>query len=252
MAAVDSPTVQEAAVPAFTFMRSDTFSQNIIHPETFAAPAPPTHAAPENDNSQSPPRSKLSHIIPHRSPSHSAKSPVSPLSPTGLEEPERPGVARRISQRLGLRKRPSSSNHVPEDLPDIAPVTGKGEEVKEAEWEKRATMLAVTNEKVLNRPVTPQRIPSPLSLSGDAEVETVGSRETDDNIQEAIRLHEAGDLKQSTNMFGRLADPSGENNALSQVLYGLALRYVTSFSALQVLLSIWKPCQQLGIRRYIW
>ena len=28
-------------------------------------------------------------------------------------------------------------------------------------------------------------------------------------------------------MFGRLADPSGANNALSQVLYGLALRLVT-------------------------
>ena len=27
-------------------------------------------------------------------------------------------------------------------------------------------------------------------------------------------------------MFGRLADPKGENNALSQVLYGLALRFV--------------------------
>jgi hypothetical protein len=26
-------------------------------------------------------------------------------------------------------------------------------------------------------------------------------------------------------MFGRLADPDGANNALSQVLYGLALRY---------------------------
>ena len=28
-------------------------------------------------------------------------------------------------------------------------------------------------------------------------------------------------------MFGRLADPHGENNALSQVLYGLALRSVS-------------------------
>lgn len=27
-------------------------------------------------------------------------------------------------------------------------------------------------------------------------------------------------------MFGQLADPNGANNALSQVLYGLALRYV--------------------------
>ena len=34
------------------------------------------------------------------------------------------------------------------------------------------------------------------------------------------------DLKQSTAMFGRLADPNGANNALSQVLYGLALRLV--------------------------
>jgi hypothetical protein len=32
------------------------------------------------------------------------------------------------------------------------------------------------------------------------------------------------DLVNSTAMFGRLADPDGENNALSQVLYGLALR----------------------------
>lgn len=34
------------------------------------------------------------------------------------------------------------------------------------------------------------------------------------------------ELEQSTAMFGRLADPSGANNALSQVLYGLALRLV--------------------------
>jgi hypothetical protein len=54
----------------------------------------------------------------------------------------------------------------------------------------------------------------------------VSSKYVDDNIQEAIRLHEAGELEVSTQMFGRLADPHRENNALSQVLYGLALRYV--------------------------
>jgi len=32
------------------------------------------------------------------------------------------------------------------------------------------------------------------------------------------------DLEASTAMFGKLADPDGPNNALSQVLYGLALR----------------------------
>lgn len=31
-------------------------------------------------------------------------------------------------------------------------------------------------------------------------------------------------------MFGRLADPEGENNALSQVLFGLALRYTPSLT----------------------
>lgn len=32
------------------------------------------------------------------------------------------------------------------------------------------------------------------------------------------------DLERSTEIFGRLANPNGTNNALSQVLYGLALR----------------------------
>lgn len=38
------------------------------------------------------------------------------------------------------------------------------------------------------------------------------------------KLNFEPDLRRSTAMFGRLADPDGENNALSQVLYGLALR----------------------------
>jgi TPR repeat protein len=33
------------------------------------------------------------------------------------------------------------------------------------------------------------------------------------------------DLERSTMMFSQLADPNGHNNPLSQVLYGLALRY---------------------------
>lgn len=38
-------------------------------------------------------------------------------------------------------------------------------------------------------------------------------------------LH-ATELEASTKMFGQLADPNGANHALSQVLYGLALRYL--------------------------
>jgi TPR repeat protein len=44
----------------------------------------------------------------------------------------------------------------------------------------------------------------------------------DENIQEAIRLHEAGELTKATEMFGRLAETG---NVLSQVLYGLSLRH---------------------------
>lgn len=40
------------------------------------------------------------------------------------------------------------------------------------------------------------------------------------------------ELEVSTKMFGKLADPNGANNALSQVLYGLALRYDTHSSSL--------------------
>ncbi|KAI1089618.1 HCP-like protein [Rostrohypoxylon terebratum] len=53
----------------------------------------------------------------------------------------------------------------------------------------------------------------------------VSSKAIDEQIQEAIRLHEEGQLDQSTALFGRLADPQGANNPLSQVLYGLALRH---------------------------
>lgn len=60
---------------------------------------------------------------------------------------------------------------------------------------------------------------------GSRRASAVSSKEIDLDIQEAIRLHEAGDLATSTRLFGRLADPQGANNPLSQVLYGLALRH---------------------------
>lgn len=120
---------------------------------------------------------------------------------------------------------------MPSDLPAINS-SGKDEAGVESEWEQRATLLARENEK--SRPGTPTgssggTSPSFSSLSAGragagSNKHAVSSQNADDNIQEAIRLHEAGDLETATRMFGRLADPNGENNALSQVLYGLALR----------------------------
>ena len=47
----------------------------------------------------------------------------------------------------------------------------------------------------------------------------------------------AAELDKSTKMFAKLADPDGANNALSQVLYGLALRLVSSFLYSQIMLT---------------
>lgn len=50
------------------------------------------------------------------------------------------------------------------------------------------------------------------------------SRETDDRLQEAIELHEAGKLTEASELFRDLADPEKTNHPLAQVLYGLSLR----------------------------
>lgn len=113
---------------------------------------------------------------------------------------------------------------MPGDLPEIQ----DGQDGDGDAWEERATILARENEKVRSRPATPvnEDIPNVggLKLGDTKGGGIVASKSTDDNIQEAIRLHEAGELEEATRMFGRLADPNGENNALSQVLYALALR----------------------------
>lgn len=139
---------------------------------------------------------------------------------------------------------------MPDNLPDIAPTDPGDKDALESQWEKRATILAGQNElmrtrSVIDRSPVPPVPPLPpsdslaslrlddgrglrpgggsLSRSPSASTQ-VSSKAIDANIQEAIRLHEAGDLTNSTRMFGVLADESGTNNALSQVLYGLALR----------------------------
>jgi hypothetical protein len=141
-----------------------------------------------------------------------------------------------------------SSSNIPSDLPAIDVGEEEGEEAGQAErerqWEKRATLLARSNGAIVrSRSGSPDRVASVIAgvgalgvgqtLGEDLKRENmgggsgvVGSKRADDNIQEAIRLHEDGQLEKATRMFGRLADPGGENNALSQVLYGLALRYV--------------------------
>ncbi|ORY66291.1 uncharacterized protein BCR38DRAFT_339589 [Pseudomassariella vexata] len=234
----DPETVGRLAAPEFTFIRSDTHTQEVIYPPT----GPESNTSDDDNNAYLTARDSDSGRPPRRSldvfkskPRARGSSVSSVKSESGLG---------RLSQRLRLSRQPSTSEYVPEDLPQIRlPLDGSGldKEVAELQWENRATMLAQQSEKK-TRSRSASHSPAPqiakLNLGDDAENGSndraahggtnsgiVSSQQTDEDIQEAIRLHEEGSLEQSTQLFGRLADPNGANNPLSQVLYGLALRH---------------------------
>ncbi|TVY19411.1 hypothetical protein LARI1_G002546, partial [Lachnellula arida] len=220
-----APAVREPSfeTPEFTFMRSDTYTQEIISPPTFSSADSRPSVADRKDGDA---ESRTSGMFKGRSRSSSAVSAISTSSHISTSDKSKP---KRLSERLHLRKSQITSTSVPSDLPEISAGGGDG---GESQWEKRATMLARENERSRSRPVTPTGPSTPdlprfssMTL-GEAgkDKSAVLTKQADDDIQEAIRLHEAGELETSTRMFGRLADPNGENNALSQVLYGLALR----------------------------
>ncbi|ERS96075.1 hypothetical protein HMPREF1624_07611 [Sporothrix schenckii ATCC 58251] len=285
----------------FTFIRSDTLSQEVIHPpadvDDFGRNQYLQAGGGSNDGGLASPASPQNHrrsFDMFRKSSRSGRSSRSAsVSSSGMagdgSNAAAESTARRLSQRLHLSRTPSTSSHVPTNLPEIVVPEGEGEggnrpvghssslslssqgsssstrggeaptsapvpsaqnskpapvnPAVESQWEKRATMLAQENEKVQqlqgSRPGTPEDrlgrkgAASPAgsthsrsrSRSNSNANGAVSSKELDANIQEAIRLHEEGELEQSTRMFGILADPRGYNNPLSQVLYGLALRH---------------------------
>lgn len=146
---------------------------------------------------------------------------------------------RRLSEHLH-RGKSKTSEKVPINLPDIDFITEQVEKSVEkkineirSQWERRALLLAKKNEESLKK-LSMQEGESTINLlsvnstdNGDIKpASSVATRnQKGDSIQEAIRLHEAGELESSTKMFGRLAEIPGENNNLSQVLYGLSLRH---------------------------
>jgi hypothetical protein len=121
---------------------------------------------------------------------------------------------------------------VPENLPEVGGDGVARTEEEEAKWEKRATVLvtegALNQAGGASRPTSPRvEVTTPLSPGipkGRSRSPSINAPGDEETIQEAIRLHEKGNLEASTALFGRLADPNGHNNALAQVLYGLALR----------------------------
>ncbi|KAK1711366.1 hypothetical protein BDP67DRAFT_86987 [Colletotrichum lupini] len=220
--------VDRLAAPEFKFIRSDTHTQEVIHPPS----GPPgfddgkEHYLNPNGNDggsgQKPRRSLDVFFGNSRSRSASASSQASSTSNSHSNNNGK--IGRRLSERLHLSRSPASSENVPQNLPDIV-TTAEGGEGDELQWEKRATMLASANK---SRPATP--LANAAGGGGDmtrgrTQGAAVSSPAIDEDIQEAIRLHEAGDFENSTAMFARLADPKGANNTLSQFLYGLSLRH---------------------------
>ncbi|POS86463.1 hypothetical protein EPUL_001963 [Erysiphe pulchra] len=135
---------------------------------------------------------------------------------------------RRLSKHLH-RRNSKTSEKVPVNLPDIDLITEQVEKSVEKkineirlQWERRAMLLAKRNEESQKKLLSDNDI-----QEGDIKPASCMTtrNQKGDNIQEAIRLHEAGELESSTKMFGRLAEIPGENNNLSQVLYGLSLRH---------------------------
>ena len=232
--------------PGFVFVRSDTATHEIIQPPGYQDQHQYQHQS-QNQHHQPQPQHQRQHqdhlaakepskvrrsldVFRPRSRSRSA-SLSSQVSAASVTSPRRDNAGRRLSHRLHLSREPESSDYVPQNLPEIvAPADPEDREAAESQWEKRATILAGQNELARSRPATPGSTgglsqPRPDQRSRSAsESRAVSSQAIDADIQEAIRLHEAGDLERSTRMFGRLADPNGADNALSQVLYGLALR----------------------------
>lgn len=213
------------STPEFTFIRSDTTSQEQIHPPTFSV-------KDDGDNNlltaKEPSRARRSLDVfrSNRSRSTSLSSQASHNSTPNKEKD------RRISHRLHLgRSAPESSESVPTNLPDIITTDPNDRDGNESQWEKRATMLASQNDMARSTPGTPtervgrMELPVQNQRTRSASVGPISSKAIDDDIQEAIRLHEEGNLERSTRIFWKLANPNGANNPLSQVLYGLALRH---------------------------
>ncbi|KAH0371953.1 HCP-like protein, partial [Aureobasidium melanogenum] len=228
-------------IPEFTFMRTTTHEQEVIVPPSYPgdeAPLASEQVTPEKKR-RSIFRKSSANLVStiasnHPLPSHSEEKDT-PTAP-----PVRPKNERKLSERLHFGRsrglsRSESSSHLPSDLGDapqntpapLDPPDAKGRvketETKEnkmqreAQWEKRATMMALKN------PILDGGRSESSEKKGHRRSTSLEEGEAD--IQEAIRLHEEGDLERSTQIFGKLADPNGANNPLCQVLYGLALRH---------------------------
>ncbi|KAK8050649.1 hypothetical protein PG994_012379 [Apiospora phragmitis] len=276
----DPETVGRLAAPEFTFIRSDTHTEERIFP-----PSPQDEYLTAKDSSAAgapaaKPRRSLD-VFKGRSRGNSAASsnnkedtttaiaaasPSPPLPSPQQNQPQqqrqdslRPKetVGRRLSQRLLIgsssSRRTSTSEFVPENLPTI----NLPPDAAEPEWEARATVLARQTEQARSRSgsVTPSPLAEkanpyelpPLNIGGEysnndysndrgfgasttaaagndprpTNARKVSSQQIDADIQEAIRLHEEGQLEQHG--WGCTPDPERAITFLSAAASNAAL-----------------------------
>ena len=215
-----SPPLPQAS--EFRFMRTETNVEEEIQIPAYEGEVNRPSTPPTT-----PKRKALSRL-------RKSSNATSPESSPSRSEP------RRLSERLHIsssksRASSTSSSHIPADLPTIDDAYSDhgDQQEKEARWEQRATILAQEKvnaeqpkrKKSGSRPPTAELEKLDVASDntpGQSRERRISDAAGDANIQEAIRLHESGELPQATAMFRTLA---GRGNVLSQVLYGLSLRH---------------------------
>ena len=204
-----------APPPAFKIVRTDTHSEELLDPPSFS---PSDDQPPRDIHSPPSPQPSTGRL---RGFSRSSDADGSPKK-----------EHKRLSDRLHLhrdraRSSSASSANLPSNLPEIPDAYSDrvDQEEKEARWEQRATILATTGRS----PAHPASLGAPaaqmsqLSLnSPSGRPRSISDAQSDVNIQNAIRLHEEGQLEEAARMFKQLA---ASGNVLSAVLYGLSLRH---------------------------
>lgn len=168
--------------PEITFTRSDTFSQEVITPPSHDDHGPETPRSKDTDRPSSSTSRRSFQLF--RRPSRSS----SPSSPS----PPRPRDNRRISNLLHLDSRRSRSNsrdsstNIPADLPQIVDDGGADKQEREAQWEKRATVLVQQNPR-LGQLSPPRQSEGDLSLPvGEQSRSRSSSRSHLSDVQEDV------------------------------------------------------------------
>lgn len=167
---IEDPSAQKPAVqhiptsppaPEITLLRSDTLSQEVINPPAFPFEDQPVHS-PDSDRSPSSTSRRSFQLFNRSSRTPSLSSPT----------PSR----RRLSTLLHLDNRSRSNSrdssvNVPIDLPQIVDDKGGNEQDREAQWEKRATVLVQHNSQHFGQSglSSPQHSEGDLSLQVDQQ-----------------------------------------------------------------------------------